>query len=82
VSEPTPPQTVEEYKAAQQVEWGQYVAIEAIDIGGARAFNAGDPVPASHVKAGVVSATGPGAQVKKVATKTEATKAADEEKKG
>lgn len=48
-------QTVEEYLKAQKAEWGTYVATEPIDIGGARAFNAGDPVPASHVERGVVS---------------------------
>lgn len=76
MSEPTQPQTVEEYKAAQQAEWGQYVAAEAIDIGGARAFNAGDPVPVSHVKAGAVDKS----QVKTTA-KAEA-EAAKTEKKG
>jgi hypothetical protein len=68
VSEPAQPQSVEEYKAAQQAEWGQYVAAEAIDLQGARAFNAGDPVPASHVEAGTVAKS----QVTRVATKTEA----------
>ncbi len=56
--------TVDEYLAAQRAEWGQYVAAGPIDIGTARAFNEGDPVPASHVDRGVVSA----AQVKKVAS--------------
>jgi hypothetical protein len=51
VSQPT---TIDEYKAAQAAEWGKYVAAEPIDIDGARAFNAGDPVPASHVERGVV----------------------------
>lgn len=32
-------------------EYDQYVAIEAITVGNARAFNPGDPVPASTVKA-------------------------------
>ena len=54
MSEPTPPQTVEEWKAAQEAEWGQYVATEAIDINGVRAFNAGNAVPVSHVQRGVV----------------------------
>ena len=42
-------QTVEEYLKAQATEWGTYVATEVIHINGARAFNVGDPVPASHV---------------------------------
>jgi hypothetical protein len=82
VSEPTQPQTLDEYKKAQHAEWSQYRATEAIDIGGVRAFNEGDPVPASHVERGVVSES----VVKKVA-KTEAaqTQTADHtptEKKG
>lgn len=48
-------QTTEEYRKAQAAEWGTYVAVEAIDINGARAFNAGDPVPVSHVTGGVVA---------------------------
>lgn len=47
--------TVAQYLDEQRAEWGVYVATEAIHIHGARAFNAGDPVPASHVKRGVVS---------------------------
>lgn len=68
-------QTVAEYVAAQKAEWGAYVATEAIDINGARAFNAGDPVPASHVERGVVAAE----SVAKTTTKAAA--AAIEEKK-
>lgn len=49
--EPTPD---EEYRQAQAAEYGAWVATKPIDIGGARAFNVGDPVPASHVKRGVV----------------------------
>lgn len=41
--------TIEGYTAEQVREWTKYVATEAIFIGGARAFNIGDPVPASHV---------------------------------
>ena len=48
-------QTVEEYLKEQRDEWGTYVAVVAIDINGARAFNPGNPVPTSHVKAGVVA---------------------------
>jgi hypothetical protein len=32
-------------------EYGQFVAVAPIDSGWARAFNPGDPVPASTVKA-------------------------------
>lgn len=39
----------DDYEAQQAAEWGKYVATEVIYIGGARAFNPGDPVPASHV---------------------------------
>ncbi len=46
--------SVDEYREAQVAEWSQYVAAEPIYIGGARAFNPGDPVPASHVERGVV----------------------------
>jgi len=41
--------------AAQAEEYGTYIATKPIDIGGARAFNTGDPVPVSHVKRGVVA---------------------------
>lgn len=82
MSEQTPPQTVEEYRAAQEAEWGQYVANEAIDINGVRAFNAGNAVPVSHVERGVVDKS----QVRDV--KAEAAKAeraaakSSDEKKG
>ena len=36
-------------------EWSQWVAAEPIDIGGARAFNPGDPVPATHVERDIVA---------------------------
>lgn len=49
-------QTVEEYRKAQEAEWATYVAKRPIDIDGARAFNTGDPVPASHVEREVVPA--------------------------
>ena len=49
------PATAEELREAQRVEYGTYVAAQAIDIEGARAFNIGDPVPVSHVERGVVS---------------------------
>lgn len=46
-------------------EYNTYVATVEIDINGARAFNPGHPVPASHVERGVVDAS----QVAKVGTK-------------
>lgn len=46
--------TVEELAAAQAAEYGEYVADGPIVLGGARAFNDGDPVPKSHVERGVV----------------------------
>lgn len=56
---------LDEYDAAVKAEWGVYVASEVIYIGGARAFNPGDPVPAGHVERGVVNAE----QVAKTSTK-------------
>jgi hypothetical protein len=44
----------EELRKAQEDEYGTFVAAKPIDIRGARAFNTGDPVPKSHVEAGVV----------------------------
>jgi 2',3'-cyclic-nucleotide 2'-phosphodiesterase (5'-nucleotidase family) len=61
----TTPQTIEEQRAAQSKEYGTYVAVTDIDLHGARAFNVGDPVPASHVERGVVSTS----QVAKTTTK-------------
>jgi hypothetical protein len=52
----TTPATAEELRAAQAQEYGQYVATRPINIAGARAFNVGDPVPASSVDRGVVPA--------------------------
>lgn len=40
----------EDFAARQAVEYGTYVATEAIFYNGARAFNPGDPVPVSHVE--------------------------------
>lgn len=48
--------TVADVVAAAAAEWGTYVAAEAVFINGTRAFNAGDPVPVSHVTSGLVSA--------------------------
>jgi hypothetical protein len=47
--------TIDEYLEAQRAEWGRYVAKEPIFVDGVRAFNAGDPVPVSHVESGVVT---------------------------
>lgn len=43
--------TAEEFRKLQAVEYGTYVAVQSIDVGIVRAFNVGDPVPVSHVKA-------------------------------
>jgi hypothetical protein len=59
------PATAEELRDAQVKEYGQYVAVSPIDINGARAFNAGDAVPTSHVERGVVLTE----QVAKTSTK-------------
>ena len=59
------PETAADYAAKQREVYGTYVAAVAIDINGARAFNAGDPVPTTHVDAGIVDAE----QVAKVSTK-------------
>ena len=42
--------TAEQRAEAVAAEYGKYTASEAIDIGGVRAFNVGDPVPISHVE--------------------------------
>lgn len=47
--------TAEELRRAQEEEYGAYRAVEPIDIGTARAFNVGDPVPKSTVESGAVS---------------------------
>jgi len=64
MTSPTPA-TVEELREAQRVEYGTYVAVQPIDINGARAFNVGDAVPVGHVDRGVVISD----QVAKVTTK-------------
>jgi len=45
-----PSSAVEEYRAAVADEYGTYVAVEAIDFDGARAYNVGDPVPVTNVE--------------------------------
>lgn len=59
------PITAAQFREAQGAEYGTYVASQTIFIEGARAFNAGDPVPVSHVERGVVAAD----EVVKVSTK-------------
>lgn len=54
MTQPAAPDEVQQLLAEQSKEYGQYVAVEPINIGNARAFNPGDPVPASHVARGVV----------------------------
>jgi hypothetical protein len=49
--------TYEELRQAQADEYGEYVAVEPITVGGALAFNPGDPVPKGHVASGVVAKT-------------------------
>jgi hypothetical protein len=41
--------TADQYEQQQVDEWNKYVARVAIDFHGTRAFNVGDPVPASVV---------------------------------
>lgn len=40
---------LDQYAESVRKEWSKYVATERIFIGGALAFNEGDPVPAGHV---------------------------------
>lgn len=61
----TTPVQADDHRAALAAEYGKWVAIEPIDIGGARAFNVGDAVPNGHVDSGVV----PKSAVSGVATK-------------
>lgn len=42
--------TADDARRARELEYGQFVATEAISLDGAPAFNEGDPVPAGHVK--------------------------------
>lgn len=51
---PNPEELLAEELAKRETEWGTYVAVGPIYIGGGRAFNPGDPVPVSHVERGVV----------------------------
>lgn len=60
--------TVDQLRAAQEAEYGTYIATEPIVVNGVRAFNVGDPVPKSHVERGVVQPE----QVAKSSTKAAA----------
>lgn len=42
--------TAKDARQAREIEYGTYVAAESITVGGALAFNPGDPVPVSTVK--------------------------------
>ena len=50
------PRTVADVRAALDEEWSQYRANRVIEVNGARAFNPGDLVPASHVSGNIVPA--------------------------
>lgn len=50
MTQPATTEEVEAFRSAQEKEYGQFVAVAPINFGNARAFNIGDPVPASHVK--------------------------------
>lgn len=77
MSESTPaPETAADLAAAQEAEYGTYVAAVPIDIGTARAFNVGDPVPVSHITRHVVGES----QVHKITTKAGRAAAGLEEK--
>jgi hypothetical protein len=43
------PEEVQTFRAEQEKEWGQYVAVAPISFNGAAAYNVGDAVPASNV---------------------------------
>jgi hypothetical protein len=62
------PKTADDFQAAQVKEYSTYVAKAPIFIDGARAFNAGAPVPVDHITRGVVHPD----QVAKVGTKAAA----------
>lgn len=44
------PQQLADYEKAQHDEWFEWVAVGPIYAGAARAYNEGDPVPASNVE--------------------------------
>lgn len=79
MTQPVSTPEVDDFLAAQSKEYGTYVALEPINIGGARAFNKGDAVPVGHVERGVVTDE----QVAKVTTKAgRAAAGLDENAKG
>lgn len=79
MTQPVSTPEVDEFLAAQAKEYGTYVALGPIDIGGVRAFNKGDAVPVGHVDREVVSKE----QVAKVTTKAgQAAAGLDETAKG
>jgi hypothetical protein len=68
----TPAELAAQAQLEAAVEWGTYLAHGPINIDGARAFNAGDRVPKSHVERGLVDT----AQVSKTPDPPKVTKAA------
>jgi len=72
------PITAAQFREVQGDEYGQYVAAQTIFVDGARAFNEGDPVPASHVTRGVVAED----EVKSITTKAGKALAAGTTEKG
>lgn len=65
MTQPAAPVEVQALLEEQAKEYGQFVAVQPIFVGNARAFNIGDAVPASHVSRGVV----PSDAVAKTSTK-------------
>lgn len=51
MTKPAEPEAWEELRAAQYDEYSQWIATGPIYVGTALAYNEGDPVPASNVKA-------------------------------
>lgn len=48
---PAPPERAAQKRAQLEEEWSQYRAKRPIYVDGVRAFNPGDAVPVSHIKA-------------------------------
>lgn len=72
------PTTADDLRQQLEVDYGTYVATRVIYVDGVRAFNVGDPVPASHVERGVVGAD----EVAKSSTKAGRAAAGTDESKG
>jgi hypothetical protein len=51
----TEPNTAADALSEREAEYGRYRANQVINIDGVRAFNAGDPVPVSHVTRKIVT---------------------------